>query len=212
MAVKNAIYQVDNGSGFDEIHFKTKAKMVFLPDGRTLEEFMNNGGTINGPLRVGGTNPLTLYQMKSISAGDVIWSDDIYPNTRGEETLGNLEWTWKDIFLSGVGAGQTGYTKLPNGFILQWGLTDIPIPPTDKEALAINVTLPVTFPTKNLVTWGQVVNLVSQSGGAYKASFYSVISNVVDRSTLWLYARTSNVSILTPSDTALKVYWFALGH
>lgn len=37
MAVKNAIYQVDNGSGFDEIHFKTKASQVVCNDGKTVE-------------------------------------------------------------------------------------------------------------------------------------------------------------------------------
>ena len=37
MAVKNAIYQVDNGSGFDEIHFKTKAAQVMMANGKTAE-------------------------------------------------------------------------------------------------------------------------------------------------------------------------------
>ncbi|SDO76807.1 hypothetical protein [Clostridium gasigenes] len=38
MAIKNAIYQVDNGADFDEIHFKTKAEQVFCKDGKTVEE------------------------------------------------------------------------------------------------------------------------------------------------------------------------------
>ncbi|WP_268871539.1 hypothetical protein [Clostridium culturomicium] len=37
MAVKNAIYQVDNGSGFDEIHFKTKAAQVMMANGKIAE-------------------------------------------------------------------------------------------------------------------------------------------------------------------------------
>lgn len=37
MAVKKAIYQVDNGSGFDEIHFKTTAEQVICNDGKTVE-------------------------------------------------------------------------------------------------------------------------------------------------------------------------------
>ncbi|MGL5713675.1 MAG: hypothetical protein ACRCXT_24055 [Paraclostridium sp.] len=32
MAIKDAIYQVDNGSTFDEIHFRTKAQQVTLQD------------------------------------------------------------------------------------------------------------------------------------------------------------------------------------
>ena len=39
MAVKNAVYKVDNGAGgFDEIMFKTKAEQVVLKNGQTLEE------------------------------------------------------------------------------------------------------------------------------------------------------------------------------
>lgn len=37
MTIKNAIYQVDNGSEFDEIHFKTNADQVFCKDGKTTE-------------------------------------------------------------------------------------------------------------------------------------------------------------------------------
>lgn len=39
MAVKKAIYKVDNGSGFDEIHFKTSAEQVICS--KFLDE--NNG-------------------------------------------------------------------------------------------------------------------------------------------------------------------------
>lgn len=31
MAQKNAVYQVDNGSGFDEIHFRTNENMIVNP-------------------------------------------------------------------------------------------------------------------------------------------------------------------------------------
>lgn len=43
--IKNAVYKVDNGTDFDEIHFKTKASQVFCNDGKTVEsqlaEIMN---------------------------------------------------------------------------------------------------------------------------------------------------------------------------
>ncbi len=35
--IKNAVYKVDNGTDFDEIHFKTKASQVFCSDGKTVE-------------------------------------------------------------------------------------------------------------------------------------------------------------------------------
>ena len=38
MAIKNAIYQVDNGTDFDEIHFKTNSKNVYMSNGLTVED------------------------------------------------------------------------------------------------------------------------------------------------------------------------------
>lgn len=61
MAIKNAIYQVDNGNGFDEIHFKTKAEQVYCKDGKTVEvslgekagkEALENGSILVGESRV----------------------------------------------------------------------------------------------------------------------------------------------------------------
>lgn len=37
MAVKDAVYLVDNGTGFDEFHFKTKAAQVICKDNRSVE-------------------------------------------------------------------------------------------------------------------------------------------------------------------------------
>ena len=42
MAIKNAIYKVDNGTDFDEIHFKTKAAQVFLTDGTNVQTAIKN--------------------------------------------------------------------------------------------------------------------------------------------------------------------------
>lgn len=46
-AIKNAVYKVDNGTDFDEIHFKTKASQVICDNGKTAEaqlaEMMNEG-------------------------------------------------------------------------------------------------------------------------------------------------------------------------
>lgn len=35
--IKNAVYKVDNGTDFDEIHFKTKAAQVICSNGKTAE-------------------------------------------------------------------------------------------------------------------------------------------------------------------------------
>ena len=44
MATKKATYQYDNGSSWDEIMFKTTADQVIKTDGKTVQDFFNNGG------------------------------------------------------------------------------------------------------------------------------------------------------------------------
>lgn len=53
MAVKDAVYQVDNGNGFDELHFRTKARQVLMESGQNVEEFLSaliieSGKNVNG--------------------------------------------------------------------------------------------------------------------------------------------------------------------
>lgn len=56
MAVKNAVYKVDNGAGaFDEIMFKTKAEQVVFKDNTNLENRFKNLLTITGE----GSQPWT---------------------------------------------------------------------------------------------------------------------------------------------------------
>lgn len=70
--VKNAIYKVDNGVDFDEIHFRTKASQVVCDDGKILEvklEEKANKGVIkisptllNGWKTLSGYEPLIYYK------------------------------------------------------------------------------------------------------------------------------------------------------
>lgn len=63
--IKNAVYKVDNGTDFDEIHFKTKAAQVFCNDGKTVEaqlaEMRNmNVTVINRATNLAGGQLITL--------------------------------------------------------------------------------------------------------------------------------------------------------
>ena len=42
MAIKKAIYQVDNVTDFDEIHFKTSAEQVYLTSGANVNTAILN--------------------------------------------------------------------------------------------------------------------------------------------------------------------------
>lgn len=87
MAVKDAVYQVDNGNGFDEIHFKTKAKQVLMANGINLEDGFLNSKNSNG------------------------------------------------------------YSKLPNGLIIQWGVFTSNGINANAE-ISPTITLPINFPNR----------------------------------------------------------------
>lgn len=110
--------------------------------------------------------------------------------------------------LGGYSKGSNGYTKLPNGFILQWGYGNFDI---SENGTVINkvVTLPVVFPNM-CVTQGMVVReVISATGGTYKASAFNCAPFGVT-SQITLYANTfGKISI---SDRQARVNWWALGY
>ena len=63
----------------------------------------------------------------------------------GKVDIGGANIPFKDIYLSGVSKGVNGYTRLPNGLILQWGIVDITVP-TDTRFVGKVVTFPIAFP------------------------------------------------------------------
>ena len=57
--------------------------------------------------------------------------------------LGSSNYKWKDIYLNGINKNTNGYTKLPNGVILQWGSVEARSPGVDYR-----VNYPIRFPNK----------------------------------------------------------------
>lgn len=74
----------------------------------------------------------------------------------GKVDLGNPTVSFKDIFLSGVLKSANGYDKLPNGFILQWGVV------STTSNVTAEYTFPIAFPTECLFTHTSL-----QGGNAY---------------------------------------------
>ena len=58
--------------------------------------------------------------------------------------LGSSNYKWKDIYLNGVNKNANGYTKLPNGLIMQWGTAK------SWSGGHIWTTYPITFPNSTL--------------------------------------------------------------
>ena len=58
MAIKKGTYKVDNGSGYDEIMFKTLAEQVLFTDGQTFQDKLNNGTLKGSPGTNGAQGPI----------------------------------------------------------------------------------------------------------------------------------------------------------
>ena len=99
----------------------------------------------------------------------------------------------------------TGYTKLPNGLILQWGISIINI--NNNSGAELDANFPVAFPNKVLnlqctVTWNNI--------NWQYAEFNCAVANKDDSlSKLRVVAKTCNGNSVTG---AVVVLWTALGY
>ena len=146
MATKKATYRYDNGSSWDEIMFKTTADQVVLNNGETVQNFFDKGGIIGG--NYGSSNKTAL--LDNITNGGAIglrcktgdgYSRAVFlaapptsstkhsfrPDTysSGAVDLGSSDVLFGDLYLNGFNRASNGYTKLPNGLILQWGKVNV---------------------------------------------------------------------------------------
>ena len=218
MAQKEAIYQVDNGTGFDEIFFKTIAKMVQLSNGKSLQDFFDNGGEIGGTdgtkLKIDGrtitaigealaligegTSPLYYARNRTHNV------DQLIPGGKGE--LGSDEARWQEIYLGNYSKNDNGYTKLPNGMILQWGLKAIGGKNSGDNLL--NMSYPISFPNRVLSVHANITKNITTNSHAWQGNikceaFNDGLSNIG----FYYYIQTTMDNYYD-----FEVNWFAIGY
>lgn len=125
-----------------------------LDKARSWDEFLKNGGTLMGTLNFSKDSTATIDEIKTsrdiLCFGTsnrevVIESKGLRPSLRlsSELSLGRPDIPWKDVHLTGKSIANTGYSKLPNGLILQWGQVTIGAQPG--SFAEITITLPVAI-------------------------------------------------------------------
>lgn len=99
-----------------------------------------------------------------------------------------------------------GYTKLPNGIIIQWGLIKTTLT-ADGQNITGTITLPIQFPNACRFAEGRPIFV---DGGSYKASLYNGAITVINNSTLQMYfmRHITGPTISEPVD----VTWIAIGY
>lgn len=135
----------------------------------TWETFKASGGEISGnllaiQLATKSTSNNYRWAEETHDTGYKIISSNTNPSTgdwreefimaydgfapKNDKVLGTSENPWNDIYLKGVSKSQTGYTKLPNGMLLQWGMIEV-----KNQYEDMNIWYPVSFPEYCLGVW-----------------------------------------------------------
>lgn len=122
--------------------------------------FKINGGEIGGTdgtkLKINGRAISAIGEALALSGGEtspmyyarnkVHNVDQLIPGGQGE--LGSDDARWQELYLGNYSKSTNGYTKLPNGFILQWGEGVSII--SGEESKVIN--FPIAFPNNCIGT------------------------------------------------------------
>lgn len=161
-----------------------EAEVTFLKDGKTVQDFFDNGGKINGDLelppikklksRMSDGREVNIAYMQNngaVTIGDESNPTFLVGATRPsvwEDGRSNPMVCLRDFLYS---SASSGYTKLPNGLIIQWG--DVQQTRTGWENFypiqfpnACRVVIPIS--TSGIITF--TLNLVGKTSFTVTAS------------------------------------------
>lgn len=140
-----------------------------------------------------------------------------YAGNSGKIDMGMMSNKFRDIFLVDYIAAENGYTKLPNQFILQWGVTTIDLP----YGAGANKLINFPSPFKNKCCFGfatadfdEAGNSVAACAGIIANAGVLKSSETENKTQLWLtLGHTPVASTGWGSGTRpIRVRWFAIGH
>lgn len=190
--------------------------------------FKENGGDINGGLTVVGDNTAHRHVggyndkkyriaidnygdfsiQKLSSSGDFLFN--IIRDARNSDATGDMGFGCSNIYFGGYKVNANGYTKLPNGLILQWGsVTDTIATNTGNND--ITITFPVAFTNKTLMP-------ITSFYASYNTGNWSSIEVATNlRSDLTtaekIVLRYNRKDTSTATSTGVyTINWYAIGH
>jgi hypothetical protein len=94
-----------------------------------------------------------------------------------------------------------GYTFLPGGFLLQWGIFPVKIPPASSTGAIVFATSNIDFPNN---CFNVSCTLIAKVGGTGSANTIAPIDGTVTK-TGFNYSYTG-------TDSYVKMYWLAIGN
>lgn len=111
-----------------------------------------------------------------------------------EETVGFASFPFKDIFLNGINKGNNGFTKLPNGMILQWGR----VAQVSVSEPSVQFTFPLAFPVTLLGIVG--------TGIAVNPNDNFWMRGATDYKTYCIFRKNNTAQIID------EFHWIAIGY
>lgn len=160
--------------------------------------FKNNGGDIGGVITVNDkvnskyVVSTDQYLRLFTNANDGLIIDEvskrIIPQTDNKYKLGDSSRNFTDLHLTGVSKATNGYTKLPNGMIMQWG-----------KLVGSVQTVQITLPTSFKV-------------GCVPIVVCSALSTSPSNSNTSVSSVTTSGFTLTKESVSDSVNWIAIGY
>lgn len=207
MADKNIqmMQRNETNTDWDNLYPKTKIENVITSDGKTMDEllalltawenFKNSGGTLGSSgLIQGGSDGITLGKNgvaeSMVQTINNQTTNAFSPAVNKVMDLGLSTNSWKDVYVGSFSKNTNGYTKLPNGFIIQWGLLT--------NHLDGAITLPIAFPTRVAAMTGSIKHYPDKWGGNLE---FQNMTNSQFR-----------VVVLNPPAQTYYVEWLAIGY
>ena len=174
------------------------------------ETFINNNSNPSMFWRIeedtlnSGTNQTGVYMLKHLSANTGIFA----PFTNNTMELGSSGRKWKELHLSAVSKATNGYTKLPNGMIMQWGEFNWVISGGGTNNYT-SVTLPISFPNMNTMCSASINYNIGENSGAW-IEYVSV--NARSNGRIGLHFNAINFHKTWSGDKTFTFRWFAIGY
>lgn len=142
-ALDEALAKIDKINLLDDVLDRAVA---LEPKVASWVDFKNNGGTISGDVDFStGLNArrMSLKNDQNDFFSFITLNDTTIGIKFNDSILQTLD-RFGEFYIGGYSKEPNGYTKLPNGLIMQWATSNIP--PTDEKS----IHLPISFPNKIL--------------------------------------------------------------
>ena len=185
----------------------------------TWEAFKNTGGVINGDIKLprgfalcgtinGNRNALIYQSNEPNDNGRVIVGSSGQTTQIASELRPEVYWDARThhIILESdyvSDKSQNGYTKFPNGIIMQWGQTTLS---TSSGGGRVEVTYPISFPNAPLAQTAQVRSCAND----YTATRMTALGRAW-RSTMSIFAQQVSGTIVADGSTC-TIDWIVFGH